>query len=221
MSKKHKLKSPKDPANKPVSSAPHDRRASELPLNANVVAVEIDAAYGLREGAAQNARGEWVVPDAPKDIVVASLRNDALRELFARKQIGRHQYDAGRAYQRDFDMSLIGGARAIDFTREAVDGGRMAEPISEASSRALGMLARVSKSLGLEGDVMIRAMLGEGLTIAQYAARRSMEARSGREYVGRRFRECLETLAYLYGFTTRKPDTAISCGGPKNAFTRA
>lgn len=221
MGKKQKLKAASDAATKPTPQTVYDRTTTDLPLNANVAPVEIESAYGLRDGAAWDGqRGEWVVPSPPTDKVVASLRDDALRDLYVRHAIEDYQYRAGRRYQHDWDMSLIGGTKAIDFTREAVDGGKLAETLTDATRNALGNLEKATRLLGAEGDAIVRAILGEGLTIGQYAARRAMESRSGKEYVGRRFRECLETLAYLYGLTTRRPDTPISCTKTKFRHAR-
>lgn len=219
MAKRKKLKAAK--TEKQPDTKVHERIAHDLPLNASVVPVEVDSAYDIRIGAQRDSRGEWVVPAPARDQVVASLRGDALRDMFVRRSIDIHQYDAGRDYQTDFDMALIGGARAIDFTREAVDGGQLAEPLTEYTRRALQKLAKVRDGLGEEGEAIVRGILGEGLSITEYAARQGNPLRSHREYVGRRLRECLEGLAYFYGKTTVKPRATTSSGGSFFVHARA
>src|ERR1700751_3976779 len=85
----------------------HDRRATDFNLGtANHVApIEIDDP--LEPGA--------------KLMVMRSTRHDTLANLHAREQIDEAQYQGGRSFQQDVETAER-GPKAIDFTKEAVDG---------------------------------------------------------------------------------------------------
>src|ERR1700746_2411818 len=85
----------------------HDRRAHDLPLNAEVAAVEVDDPLALEPG--------------DKIVALRSIRNDPLGRLHSHKQIDGAQYRAGGACQGDWERAER-GPQAIDPTREYVDG---------------------------------------------------------------------------------------------------
>jgi hypothetical protein len=176
MPKATKLKSPKQTGVK--QSAIHDRRATELPKDAMVAPVEIDDPF--EKGA--------------KIIAFRSIRG-TLENLHARGQIDEAQYKAGRQMQTFYEQSEIGGVRAIDPAKEAVDGGRMAETLTEQVQRAIQEVLRLEKALGQEGAALCRHVLCNGFSIKQCASIRGMESAHYTNYVGARFREVLETLA--------------------------
>src|SRR5437868_8808650 len=99
---------------------PVDRRANDLLRNAQVIAVEVDDPYALEPG--------------DKVLAFRSLRDDPIERLHCRGMIDDAQRDAGRAYRDDLQLAEIGGARAIDPSKEAVDGGAPPEMYSEARS---------------------------------------------------------------------------------------
>ena len=179
-----KLKSAKQVgAHKPTV---HDMRAQELPKDAQVAPVEIDDPYE---------------PGA-KIIAFRSITGP-LEYMHARGQIDEAQYKAGRQMQTFYEQSEIGGVRAIDPAKEAVDGGRMAETLTEQVQRSIQEVMRLEKALGLEGASLCRHVLCHGFSIAQCAAMRGMESAHYKNYIGNRFREVLETLAVELGLVGR------------------
>ena len=107
--------------NKPYRLAKlHDRRSRDLPLNAEVAAVEIDDPLALEPG--------------EKIVALRSIRNDPLGRLHSHRQIDEAQYQGGRAFQNDWEKAER-GPQAVDPTREYVDGVQKREPITEASAR--------------------------------------------------------------------------------------
>src|ERR1700722_3975168 len=94
------------------STKVHDRRAQDLPLNAQVAAVEIDAPMALDPG--------------EKIVALRSIRNDPLGRLHSHHQIDEAQFRGGRAFQDDWEKAER-GPRAVDPTREYVDGGQARE----------------------------------------------------------------------------------------------
>jgi hypothetical protein len=113
----------------------HDRRTTDLLRNAQVAAIEVDDPMEL----------------GGKLMVLRSTRDDPLADLHARRMIDEAQYQGGRSFQEDFETAER-GPKAIDFTREAVDGGQMPEPITEAQRKAARQLAVVYRALGQDGS---------------------------------------------------------------------
>lgn len=161
----------------------HDRRSTDLLRNAMVSPIEVDDPLEI----------------GSKLIVMRSIRNDPLAGLHARQFIDDAQYHGGRRFQADFEAAER-GPRAIDPSKEAVDGGLMPEPITEAQQRAARQLAEVYRALGLNGSALTENVLIHGLTIEQVCVARGADSDLEKKYLGRRFRECLDCLAKIYGF---------------------
>jgi hypothetical protein len=156
----------------------HDRRSKDLPLNAEVAAVEVDD-------------------------TLRSLRNDPLGKLHSRRQIDEAQFQGGRAFQDDWEKAER-GPQAVDPTREYVDGGRGREPITERQRKAVLRLSRAERELGADGSALVHEVLIQGLTMEQIGQRRDLRGQRWIDYFARRFRECLDRLALIYGFATEK-----------------
>jgi hypothetical protein len=139
--------------------------------------------------------------DGERIVVTRSLRDDPLGRLHARKQIDSAQEKGGRGYQDDFENAGR-GPRAIDTTKEAVDGGRIPELITEEQRSAVRRLAKAHRALGYDGSAIVQAILIHGQTCAQIASARGLEGERWERYFGMRLRECLDTLAVEYGFAT-------------------
>lgn len=160
----------------------HDRRSTDLLRNAMVSPIEVDDPLEM----------------GSKLIVMRSLRNDPLAGLHARQYIDDAQFWGGRAFQRDFEAAER-GPRAIDPGKEAVDGGLMPEPITEAQQKAAQKLGEIYRVLGLNGSTLVHNVLIHGMTMGQILAANGTDSELERKYLGRRFRECLDCLAKIYG----------------------
>lgn len=161
----------------------HDRTTADLPINSIVAEAIVDDP--LERGA--------------KLKVLRSVRDDPLAGMHSRAQIDDAQLAAGRLWQRYHEQSEIGGIQAIDPRKEAVDGGRIPEPLSERYSKAFLELKKADKELGLYGASLVRDVLGRRMSISDVARARSMSRQREIDYIGGRFRECLESLAKLWG----------------------
>lgn len=151
-----------------------------MPANAVIGVVTVDDPY---------ARGEHVN-------AVVSLRDEPLGALWARRQIDDAKYVAGRHWQQLYEAAEIGNLRGMDLTRERVDSSSKGiELLTEHRTQAMATLTRCHDALGLVRDV-----LGRELCLVEVAARRGLGTRRGLEYLGRRLRECLETLAHEFGY---------------------
>lgn len=163
----------------------HDRRAREFNrgIASHLSPIEVDDPVEI----------------GAKLMVIRNTRNDPLAGMHARKFIDEAQYQAGRAFQNDFETAER-GPRAIDPGKEWVDGGVPPEPITERQQAAILKLAAVHGALGLDGSAIVSDVLIHGLGISQLVSQRGYVGEHWRKYFGRRFNECLNTLALVYGF---------------------
>src|SRR6202022_4387372 len=173
----------------------HDRGSRDLPRNAEAAAVEVDDPLGLEPG--------------EKIVTLRSIRNDPLGRLHSRRQIDEAQYRGGRAFQDDWEKAER-GPRAVDPTREYVDGGRAREPITERQRKAVLRLNRTQRELGADGAALVHDVLILGMTMEQIGQRRALRGQRWIDYFARRFRECLDRLALIYGFATEKREGWVS-----------
>lgn len=137
-------------------------------------------------------------------VVKRALRDDPLGRLHARSQIGEAQYRAGRDWQALYEAASVGGSiRSVDTTQEPVDGTkRHPEPITERMQKAMREIIRLDRALGDEGKGIVRDVLAERLSMEAVSSRRGNCSRSALDYYGKRFRECLTTLARELGYRT-------------------
>jgi hypothetical protein len=182
-----KRNKPYDPAK--AHNKAHDRRSRDLPRNAEVAPVEIDDPLGLEPG--------------DKIVTLRSIRNDPLARLHSHRQIDEAQYQGGRSFQDDWEKAER-GPQAVDPSREYVDGGQFREPITERQRKAVLRLNRIERELGADGSVLAYEVLILGLTMEQIGERRGVRGQRWLDYFARRFRECLDRLALVYGFATEK-----------------
>jgi hypothetical protein len=99
----------------------YDRQSRDLPINSKVAEAIVDDP--LEAGA--------------KLKVLRSVRDDPLADMHSRRQIDDAMLAAGREWQRYHEDTQIGGISAIDTTKEAVDGGRIPEPITDRQIKAI------------------------------------------------------------------------------------
>ena len=167
----------------------HDRRSRDLLRNAEVAAVEVEDPLGLDPG--------------DKIVTLRSIRNDPLARLHTHRQIDEAQYQGGRAFQDDWEKAER-GPQAVDSSREYVDGGQRREPITERQRKAVLRLNRVEHELGADGSALVHEVLVLGMTMDQIGERRGVQGQRWSDYFARRFKECLDRLALIYGFATER-----------------
>lgn len=167
----------------------YDRRSREVPFNADLAEVEVDNPLALDAG--------------EKIVAVRSVRGDPLGRLHAHHQIDEAQYRGGRAFQTDWERAER-GPQAVDPTREYVDGTRSREPVTEGQRQAVLRLNHVERELGTDGAALVHDVLVLGLTMDQIGERRAVRTQRWNDYFARRFRECLDRLALVYGFATER-----------------
>jgi hypothetical protein len=171
----------------PYNPAAHDRTATDLGRGAQIYVVEVDDPY--------EAGG--------KILAARSRRDDPLAEMHFRRQIDEAQYEAGLAFQRDFEAAER-GPRAIDPSKEFVDGGMMPEPITEAQRRAALQLKKVYRELGPDGSSLMHDVLIHRQTYRQIAESRGFAGQRWERYFGTAVFLNLHTLAFVYGLAKER-----------------
>jgi hypothetical protein len=166
----------------------HDRIASDLPINSRVAVAVVDDPYSIS--------GE-------KISVIRSLRDDPLADMFSRGVIDKALFEAGRKWQRLHEYTEIGPIGAIDPGKEAVDGGRMRDPITDKQIDAFREIGKADMRLGQWGSVLIRNLLAERMTVGQMCELHGCKTGRRMNFLSMRVRECLEDLAVLWGFAGR------------------
>ena len=150
---------------------------------------------------------KWTIPSAlvpgEKIVTLRSIRSDPLARLHTHRQIDEAQYQGGRAFQSDWEKAER-GPQAVDPTREYVDGAQRREPITEGQRKAVLRLNRAERELGADGSALVHEVLILGMTMEQVGQRRALRGQRWIDYFGRRFRECLDRLALIYGFATEQ-----------------
>ena len=169
----------------PAAANVHERKAQDLLRNAQVAADEVDDPYAVEPG--------------DKIVVLRSTRHDPLFDMKAKKQIDQCDYVAGRHWQAAYENSELGAVRAIDPSKEAVDGGRLPEVLSKQQMAGMQDMRAARETLGAEGHQLMVDILGNGWSIRQAAVARGRYSDDERRYVARRFKECLRSLAKRFG----------------------
>lgn len=111
---------------------------------------------------------------------VISTRDDPIGWMYQHKQLeGENDRDgrdaemrlaSARRFQQLYERAEIGGAKAIDFTKDVVDGGQIATPDAMLRKEAHDALNALWLMLGKNGSNLVRRVLGEKRTLVEVAA---------------------------------------------------
>jgi hypothetical protein len=164
----------------PYLSVVSDRTVTEKPFNARLTRRVVSDPY-----------------DGTPITVTASLRDDPLARL-GRNQLAPHLYNAGLELQRLFEAAEIAGVKAMDFTREPVDGGtHIREPYSDRHRKAADDIADIKGRLTRDEFSILKLVLAERLFLSQIAAHRGWKGRKAAAV----FKAALDSLSSILGFS--------------------
>ena len=175
--------------NKQKHETIHDRQTADLPINSVVVTDIVDDPY--------SKIGEVLS-------VTRSIRDDPVAGMYSRSQIDTAQFMAARRWQRYHEQSTIGPISAIDPTKEAVDGGKLREAITDHQLKAFRELYWAHQEIGKTATKLLLDILGERMTIFKAAQLRGAASVREVNHTGRDFRTALETLAIYWGLAAPK-----------------
>lgn len=165
-------------------------------LKSDIEVVSLDNPYFSRDHIASAGN--------PAKITVARNRRESgISELAAKGALNASQVAAADKFRLLFEAMGGAGARAIDPAKEAVDGGKIPDPISARAFQAGVELKRAAQHLqtshGLYGYKLVCYVAGEGRTI-----REMTETRRQRDTMTDGLRMCLDALAVLWGFAAQQ-----------------
>lgn len=148
----------------------HDRRADK-PFNGDIAVVTIDDAFALAPLASftLNDRQEIVPVKRDQVTAITSLRNDPLAKMLVRETIDRECYDAGRRWQFIYERAEVGSVSSIDPAKEAVDGGRIREVLTNRQAEAMAAMRKINAALTPSESTLLMAVLGESMFLADVA----------------------------------------------------
>lgn len=143
-----------------------------------------------------------IAPDGQRVVVTKTLRDAPLDRLHARKQIDDCLYAAGDWCRALFENFGTDGVRAMDFSKPVIDSGSSNSMlgVTDAQLRAGKRLKNIANFLGAEGFDLVVQVLARRRFIEQIASERGLTSQRDKDFLARRFRECLDTIATLGGF---------------------
>jgi len=162
----------------------HDRRSNDILKAGNYRPIMVDDPY---------ERGEKIT-------VLRQLRGDPLGRLHDRAQIDDAQFRAGREYQKIWELTEC-GARAIDPTKERVDGGAAPDPMRSSRTQAFERLKEVNELLKPKAAALAYDMLARNMPIEAVLYERGLAGQWTTRVYGKMFRECLDQMAKHFGFS--------------------
>jgi hypothetical protein len=143
----------------------------------------------------------------PRKIMVSiNIKESAIAVLESRGYLHPAQVEAADRFRRLYEAAGGSGAKAMDYTKEPVDGGGTAEPISLRRMQAGIELKRCRELLGARGYQIVSALAGEGRSIEEIAGHRQRDKYSLTDAL----RGFLEDLAVMWRYSNyAQPDRVV------------
>lgn len=161
------------------------QQSADLPINSRVaVAIVADPNSQIGE----------------KIQVLRSVRNDPLADMHSRGVVDDAEFMAGRKWQKLYECTQIGPISAIDPGKEAVDGGKFPEAITDEQIDAFREIGKADMRLGQIGGQLMRQLLAQHLTIGQMSEIHGLKTGRQQNFLSLRVRECLNDLGIMWGF---------------------
>jgi len=145
-----------------------------------------------------------------KATAAINVREHSLTYLHHLGVISTEQFLSGNEFRRHYEAAILGGFKAIDYSRIRVDGGVVAEPLTERVQRASKWLGEASSEPGIGriGYSILCRVAGEGETIRQVALTWPMNAGMSRQrmegYIRGRLLEALDALIDYAGVIAKR-----------------
>jgi hypothetical protein len=132
-----------------------------------------------------------------------NVRESSIDHMHSRGRIDASQKIAGDRFRKLWEMASVGSNKAMDTSKEPVDGGGIGDPISDDLIRASQELSRVMSSLGPIGSQLLVSLVGEGKRVEDVAASWSdtggaLRGKRAEGYVSGRMIEALDDLVRLW-----------------------
>lgn len=138
-------------------------------------------------------------------IVKRATRDDPLGSMRAHGTIDELQFLAGREWQMLYERASISSVRAMDPSKDIVDGGAPPSFGSDGQRIAMNRIVKTSAALGTFGTQLVILVLADGLRIDQAAAVLSTTRGQNERAIGVMFRMALDALVIEFGYSTAAP----------------
>ena len=103
-------------------------------------------------------------------VATVNVRESAVAHMVSRRRLNASQEAAGERFRQLWERAAIGRSRAIDPAKEAVDGGKIGDPMTDDMVRAARELDKALKSVGPAASSILISVVGEGQRIEDAAA---------------------------------------------------
>lgn len=155
------------------------------------------------------------VYESTKKVKVATnAREHSLTYMHHLGRLTDEQLIAGNLFRRHYEAATVGGVTGLDYSRIRVDGGVVAEPLTERMQDAHRWLREASKipGIGPVGFSLLQRVAGDGEGIASVArswphSKASVQRMEG--YISGRLTECLDMLVEYYGLVAKGRVTKV------------
>ena len=145
---------------------------------------------------------EGDLKSVPRKIAAqVNVRESAVATLASRKLIDASQAEAATRFRRHWEATGGAGAQAIDYSRDKVDGGQIADPIDIAQMKAARKLAEAEHTLGARNYELVRRVCGEGSAMTEL-----YQEKRDRLTATDNLRASLDDLARIWGISGTASD---------------
>lgn len=144
----------------------------------------------------------------PKTISAAyNARESPIAWMLVHERVNAAQAKAASIFRRNYEMAGGAGAKAIDYTKEPVDGGGFPDILTDRQAEAAKELGRARAALGFSGYELVEQVCGQCLWINQIEATKWRQLQAANN-----LRDCLDVLADFWG-VQRRPIRAYRKAG--------
>lgn len=141
--------------------------------------------------------------DRTKLAVIKNTGGDPIEDMVARGLLDEAQWVAALRVRLYHERAGAVGAQAIDYGREHVDGGQVWVDVPLGQDEAAKEMAKVRSVLGALDYKIVVAIAGEGRRINEVAGALAYGTETDRRYVGKRFRDALDSLVVFWCLGSR------------------
>lgn len=148
------------------------------------------------------------VPGFPKEIRAAvNMRESPVAWMLAHKHLDKAQVEAANEFRRCYETAGAADLKAMDTTKEPVDGGGFADVLTDRKMAATDKLHEAYDALGPAGYSIVRSVCGDCVWLKDLepTKRRQWEA-------GKHLKECLDVLAIRWGYQMPRTRTWRKAG---------
>ncbi|TCA70487.1 hypothetical protein [Rhizobium leguminosarum] len=132
---------------------------------------------------------------------IVNLKESAVTMLASRGRIDAAQLAAATRFRALWE-AMCRSTRAIDYSREPVDGAGRADPIGHRQMHAAQELRRIRPLLGEKGYWLVSRICGEGYSLGEVVG--SGASKRSKLKAARDLRELLDLLCEFWNLSTRR-----------------